>query len=219
MTLKPAAPAAGAPPAAFGTRRPPREHPARGIRRRAGGGRRDRLRCGSRSGRATRRSRCPTRHRRIRSTAGRPGGARIREQSAGPAFRPSPPRGAAGDPTAPPGTSAFAAGLELLLEFSRVSESTKDEPLVRSCLYGRHRTWARGTEFDAVVSTALGSNPMERAGQRFSVGAAVWHLKDFSPEGKAEAARYVRLAPEEVRTRLREKWEGEPWFRQLDTTT
>ncbi len=74
--------------------------------------------------------------------------------------------------------------------------------------------WARTKTLDAVIWTALKSNFLKGTNQRFSVEAAVTHLKALGPAAKVKAAEYVWRAPDFVRTPLRSVLESEPWFKQ-----
>jgi hypothetical protein len=72
--------------------------------------------------------------------------------------------------------------------------------------------WARSTNVDSVVWTALESNFVEKRKQPYSVAAAIAYLKTLDPAGKAKAAEYIWRAPAFVRTDLRLMLQGEPWF-------
>ena len=79
----------------------------------------------------------------------------------------------------------------------------------------RIRAWAKKSSLDAVVWTALESNftQKNKANQTdFSVENAIRHIKNLTREGKTNAAEYVWRAPDEIRTKLRERLETEPWF-------
>jgi len=67
--------------------------------------------------------------------------------------------------------------------------------------------WAAEKSFDAVIWTGLSSNF-----DGFSVDAAIRHLNDLSPEGKIQAAEYLRNAPDFIRTPLRVELEATPWL-------
>jgi hypothetical protein len=77
---------------------------------------------------------------------------------------------------------------------------------------GAVATWAQDRKFDAVIWTALESNFTEETGERFSIDAAITHLKSLPAEGKAMAAEYVWRAPSLVNTPLRRTLQSEPWF-------
>ena len=75
--------------------------------------------------------------------------------------------------------------------------------------------WAKKLSFDAVVWTALKSNFIEKSKTRqkgFTVENAIQHIKNMTREEKVKAAEYIWRAPNEIRTRLRDKLETEPWF-------
>ena len=75
--------------------------------------------------------------------------------------------------------------------------------------------WAKKSSLDAVVWTALESNftkENKANATEFSVEHAIRHIKNLTREGKAKAAEYIWRAPDEIRTKLREKLETEPWF-------
>lgn len=73
-------------------------------------------------------------------------------------------------------------------------------------------SWAMEKSFDAVVWTGLPSNFREQTKRDFSVDAAVEHLQNLTPEGKAMAATYLWRAPDFVRTPLRDQLQRVPWF-------
>ncbi|TJV94236.1 MAG: hypothetical protein E5X52_30220 [Mesorhizobium sp.] len=76
--------------------------------------------------------------------------------------------------------------------------------------------WAKEMEFDVVVWAGMPSNFAEktvfRRDEPFSVEAAVGHLQNITPKGKAAAATYVWRAPDLVITPLRTRLQAEPWF-------
>ncbi|RWD80406.1 hypothetical protein [Mesorhizobium sp.] len=76
--------------------------------------------------------------------------------------------------------------------------------------------WAKEMEFDVVVWAGMPSNFAEktvfRKDEPFSVDAAVAHLQNITPKGKAAAATYVWRAPDLVITPLRTRLQAEPWF-------
>ncbi|WP_333834685.1 hypothetical protein [Rubrimonas sp.] len=78
--------------------------------------------------------------------------------------------------------------------------------------------WASSNKIELVIWAGLPSNFSDRnavkAGTKFSVEAAVAHLQNISPKGKAAAAEYVWRAPELVVTPLRTKLQTEPWFEE-----
>lgn len=74
------------------------------------------------------------------------------------------------------------------------------------------RDWVKAKNFDAVVWTALESNFKRCKKVEFSVENAIQHLKDLSPEGKTEAEKYFREAPNEIRTRLRTEVKTAQWL-------
>jgi hypothetical protein len=72
--------------------------------------------------------------------------------------------------------------------------------------------WARTKNLDAVIWTKLENNFKEKKNQRFSVEAAVAHVRALSPAAKAKAAEYVWRAPGFVITPVRSALQREPWF-------
>jgi hypothetical protein len=76
--------------------------------------------------------------------------------------------------------------------------------------------WARSKKIELVVWAGMPSNFFEKnavkASTKFSVEAAVAHLQNITPKGKAAAAEYVWRAPELVVTPLRTKLQAIPWF-------
>ena len=167
------------------------------------------------------------------------------------------------------GEWAIAKGLELPLEFSRVSESRNNALTLvidenhgtRCCVFyvmSKRKTlhdaicdlrcregtvyknighwptdsdtpkcedtqtligeWADKSSIDAVVWTALENNFTQKnkaKQKRFTVENAIQHVRKLTPAEKAEAVEYVSRAPDEIRTKLREKLETEPWFWDL----
>lgn len=76
--------------------------------------------------------------------------------------------------------------------------------------------WASGKKIEVVVWAGMPSNFPEKnavkASTKFSVEAAVTHLQNITPKGKAAAAEYVWRAPKLVVAPLRTRLEAEPWF-------
>jgi hypothetical protein len=72
--------------------------------------------------------------------------------------------------------------------------------------------WAKSKKVDVVVWTALESNFNSKRKHPFSLAAAISHLKELPPAGKAKAAEYVWRAPNFVQTPLRKALQQEPWF-------
>jgi hypothetical protein len=77
--------------------------------------------------------------------------------------------------------------------------------------------WVTTTKFDAVVWTALGPRFKEKAGERFSVDAAIRYLRALPVPTRTLALEYIRNAPEEVVTPVRKGvyaafgiWEAQP---------
>lgn len=64
------------------------------------------------------------------------------------------------------------------------------------------KIWAFELQIDAVVWTGLSSNFQEKTGNDFSVGSAMDHLKNLSPEGKSQAKEYFSRAPDFIDTPL-----------------
>ncbi len=87
------------------------------------------------------------------------------------------------------------------------SDSTKGDAVEYLIL-----TWARAKKVDAIVWTALKSNFKDITKQPFSIDAAMLYLRGLRPEGKVEAAEYVRRAPDFVKTPLRSALQRQPWF-------
>ena len=73
------------------------------------------------------------------------------------------------------------------------------------------RDWAKTKGFDAVVWTDLPATLEVKDGQKF-VDAALRHVHELEPEGKARAAEYLWRAPEFVDTPFRRALQQEPWF-------
>jgi hypothetical protein len=64
--------------------------------------------------------------------------------------------------------------------------------------------WAQANALDAVVWTALASNFMEKTNEPFSVEVAVRYLETKTGKVLEDALTYIRNAPSEVQTPLRE---------------
>jgi hypothetical protein len=64
-------------------------------------------------------------------------------------------------------------------------------------------TWVMTTKFDAVIWTALGPRFEKKAGERFSVDAAIRYLLALPVPTRAQALEYIRNAPVEVITPVR----------------
>jgi len=75
--------------------------------------------------------------------------------------------------------------------------------------------WARLRKVDVVVWTALASNFTGKTRCRFSVVAAMSHVKGQSQEGRVKAAEYVWRAPAFVKTSVRTALQREAWFCKL----
>lgn len=82
---------------------------------------------------------------------------------------------------------------------SRDGPSVGDHDLV-----GPLASWLAERELDAVIWTALPSNFEERTGRALSVDAAVGYLERLSREARRRAEQYVRRAPAQVRTDIRQ---------------
>ena len=66
-------------------------------------------------------------------------------------------------------------------------------------------TWTQANGFDAAIWTALASNfdEPDRAGEPFSVDAAVRYLENLEASKIAEALKYIRRAPPKIQTPVR----------------
>jgi hypothetical protein len=73
--------------------------------------------------------------------------------------------------------------------------------------------WAKDNAIDVVLWTDLPGS-FDGVPKKDFVSAAVNHVQQLPPEGKAMAAEYVWRAPDFVVTSLRETLQGEPWFRK-----
>lgn len=76
--------------------------------------------------------------------------------------------------------------------------------------------WASSKKIEVIIWAGMPSNFFDKnavkANTKFSVEAAVAHLQNITPKGKAAAAEYVWRAPELVVTPLRTKLQADPWF-------
>lgn len=73
--------------------------------------------------------------------------------------------------------------------------------------------WAKDRPIDVVLWTDLPGSFGGVPKHEF-LNAAVNHLQQLSPEGKAMAAEYVWRAPDFVNTSLRRTLQSEPWFQK-----
>jgi hypothetical protein len=64
--------------------------------------------------------------------------------------------------------------------------------------------WVNKCGFDAAIWTALGSNFEEKTSDLFSVKAAIRYLEGRNEKTLEAALRYIRQAPSEIRTPVRE---------------
>jgi hypothetical protein len=71
-------------------------------------------------------------------------------------------------------------------------------------LVGRLASWLAERDLDAAIWTALPANFEARAGRPLSVDAAVDYLERLSCEARGRAEQYVRRAPPQVRTDIRQ---------------
>ena len=72
-------------------------------------------------------------------------------------------------------------------------------------------TWAKEKSLDAVLWTDLVGD-FDAIDEDAFVQSAVRYIQGLTAKGKAKAAEYVWLAPDFVRTPLRDALEKEPWF-------
>jgi hypothetical protein len=63
--------------------------------------------------------------------------------------------------------------------------------------------WLAASDFDAVIWTALANNFADRAGEAFSIEAALRFLEALPEEDLLEALKYIRNAPQPVQTPVR----------------
>lgn len=73
--------------------------------------------------------------------------------------------------------------------------------------------WAKNRSIDAVLWTDLPGS-FDGVPKHEFLNAAVNHVQQLPPEGKAMAAEYVWRAPDSVVTSLRKALQSEPWFRK-----
>jgi hypothetical protein len=69
---------------------------------------------------------------------------------------------------------------------------------------GRLASWLSERELDALIWTGLPSNFEERTGHPLDVDAAVGYLEQLRGDARPAAELYVRRAPRQVRTHIRE---------------
>ncbi|MEJ1967447.1 MAG: hypothetical protein WDN03_02235 [Rhizomicrobium sp.] len=67
--------------------------------------------------------------------------------------------------------------------------------------------WAKSNGFDGVVWTGLPPNFLEKLKKPYSWETAFSHLDALGETAKTEAFKYIRSAPEEVRTAFRREFD------------
>ena len=67
------------------------------------------------------------------------------------------------------------------------------------------RQWCTDQPFDAVVWTALPSNFSEETGAKYSPDAAIDYLRALAKTSQKNALKYIRNAPEEIDTPVRQR--------------
>ncbi|MFZ0334907.1 MAG: hypothetical protein WAL69_12295, partial [Candidatus Acidiferrales bacterium] len=104
-------------------------------------------------------------------------------------------------------------------------EKTKRENIGYTFSDGSHRQgrdansidvisqWAKDRSIDVVLWTDLPGS-FDGVAKKDFLDAAVNHVQQLPPEGKAMAAEYVWRAPDFIVTPLRETLQAEPWFRK-----
>ena len=73
--------------------------------------------------------------------------------------------------------------------------------------------WAKDRSIDVVLWTDLPGS-FDGVPKKDFLNAAVNHIQQLPPEGKAMAAEYVWRAPDFIETHLRETLQSEPWFKK-----
>lgn len=73
--------------------------------------------------------------------------------------------------------------------------------------------WAEAKSMDVVLWTDLPGS-FDVVAKRDFLNAALYHVQQLPPEGKAMASEYVWRAPDFIATPLRERLQAEPWFRK-----
>ena len=74
------------------------------------------------------------------------------------------------------------------------------------------RKWAEEKGFEAVVWTDLPSNFREERCKEFSIENAVEYVHGLKSDSAREARDYMRNAPQEVQTPLRQRLNDDPWL-------
>lgn len=69
--------------------------------------------------------------------------------------------------------------------------------------------WARQRDIDGVVWTALPPKFYDDTNRKPSLDEAIAHLSALSGDQRAKAERYIRCAPQQIRTAYRERFESE----------
>ncbi len=76
------------------------------------------------------------------------------------------------------------------------------------------KEWAAISHFDAVVWTDLPDNFEKKRGKEFSVPNAVEYLQGLPQNVQSEARKYIRKAPDEVKTPLRDELQKNGWLNE-----
>ena len=77
------------------------------------------------------------------------------------------------------------------------------------------KKWAKRKQFDAVIWTDLPTNFLERTGTKFNADNVVAYLASLDNDGGVRAEEYVRRAPHQIRTRMRNTIENRLGWKQL----
>jgi hypothetical protein len=88
--------------------------------------------------------------------------------------------------------------------FLNLAESTMNS--TRPLITNRIWEWAMTAGVDAVIWTALTSNFRQKTGKRFSIERAITYLQGLRGIERERAFDYIRNAPEEVSTPLRQRF-------------
>jgi hypothetical protein len=77
---------------------------------------------------------------------------------------------------------------------------------------GTIRERAEKNNFDAVIWTDLPPNFERVVNMKFTVDNAQTYLHNLEKDGAAKARKYIKKAPEEVETPLRQRMRSDPWL-------
>jgi hypothetical protein len=91
---------------------------------------------------------------------------------------------------------------------NRISENRSRNPEILPAL----QTWLQASPFDAAIWTDLQSNYRQKRNANFSADDAYDYLENLRPICKENARKYIKQAPPQTRTALRQYLEARGWL-------